>query len=287
MELYQLKSFLAVVRTGSLSRAAVCRNISLPGISKHIKTLEELFGCRLFVRTPKGMDLTEKGRQVLPYAERIQREADNLAALARQAQPLRIGLNIVPEFIDMLQLKRLFERRHPDHDITLTNHNSGVLLESLSKSELDICLAFGRVPEQFPRLLIRNVRMVLMVPTTLPDSLTDLSRACWIVNTAGCPFKEPLDQFFKAHNITPQSTILAQDLSRRELVAQGLGIGFLEPQDGIALMQKGLARHHGDFFLEIPLWVAYRDPAHREDAEQLQRYIRNRYDTLPSLARGC
>lgn len=41
MELYQLQSFIAVAQTGSLSKAAVARNISLSGISKHIKMLEE------------------------------------------------------------------------------------------------------------------------------------------------------------------------------------------------------------------------------------------------------
>jgi len=280
MELYQLKSFLAVVRTGSLSKAAVLRNISLPGISKHIRMLEEQFGCRLFTRSTRGMELTDKGKQILPVAKRIDQEMDNLTSLARQAPPLRVGFNIGPDFIELLQLKQLLEQHRADSKITLTNHNSGVLLSHLEKGELDLCLAFGKVPEHLRTLPVRRVQLMLMVPVTLAEHLTDLSRACWIVNTDGCPFKEPLDSFLQAHGISPQSTILAQDLSRKELVAQGLGIGFLEPQDGISLLRKGLAIRHGDAFLEVPLWVVYRDPAFGEDAKRLQCYIQERYDSI-------
>jgi len=280
MELYQLKSFLAVARTGSLSRAAVQRNISLPGISKHIKMLEEQFSCPLFTRTPRGMELTAQGNLVLPVAERIEREIDSLSALTRRLSPLRVGLNIGSEFIGLRQLKDLLEHSNAGREVTLANHNSGELLERLEKGELDLCLAFGKVPGHFARLLIRRVRLVLMVPVTLAENLTDLSRACWIVNTDGCPFKEPFDSFLQAHGITPRSTILAQDLSRKELVAQGLGIGFLEPQDGLVLARKGLARRHGDSFLEVPLWVVYRDPAFEDDANRLQRYVQERYDAI-------
>lgn len=56
MELYQLQSFITVAQTGSLSKAAVARNISLSGISKHIKMLEEEIRqyCRVSVQEPIG-----------------------------------------------------------------------------------------------------------------------------------------------------------------------------------------------------------------------------------------
>lgn len=283
MEFYQLKSFLAVARSGSLSRAAITRNISLPGISKHIKMLEGHFGYPLFTRTPKGMELTDNGQQVLHYAERIQHEVDNLTALSRKSRPVRIGLNIAPEFVELFHLKKLLEQHHPDNEISLTTQNSGILLENLGKDELDLCLAFGRIPSHFQKLLICRVQMPLMVPASLESSLSDLSRECWIINAAGCPFKEPLEEFWREHGIQPQSAILAQDLSRKELVAQGLGIGFLEPQDGLALIRKGQARRHGEYFLEVPLWVVYLGPAFCADAVRLQNYVRMRYESLPPI----
>jgi DNA-binding transcriptional LysR family regulator len=183
MELYQLQSFLAVVRNGSLSRAAASRHISLPGISKHIKMLEESFGFPLFFRTVRGMELTEEGQQILKHVERIQNEVHKLNALARRQRPIRIGFNIAPDFLELYQLQQLLVDHHPDSEITLTNHNSGILLTRLQKDELDLCLAFGPVPTQLLHLPICQVAMVLMVPASLGDGPVDLNEQCWIVNT--------------------------------------------------------------------------------------------------------
>jgi len=122
-----------------------------------------------------------------------------------------------------------------------------------------------------------------MVPTAVQVEPTALSDLCWIVNTADCPFKEPLEAFWRSYGITPHSTLLAQELSRRELVAQGLGIGFLEPQDGLGLIDRGLGRRLGNYTLEVPLWVVYRDPTFEADARLLQSYLQARYATLQSL----
>ncbi len=280
MEFYQLHSFIAVARTGSLSKAALARNISLSGISKHIKMLEEEMSFALFTRKAKGMELTEKGRLVLIHARKIQQTLDSLSALARQAPPIRIGLNISPEFIELFQLKQLLEQQHPHNEVVFTDRNSGVLLQQLVKGELDLCLAFGDVPDSMHTLLIRNVRLPLMIPAKLAGDLIDLNHACWIINTAGCPFKRPLEEFWRAHGIQPHSSILAQDLSRKEIVAQGLGIGFLEPQDGFALEKSGLAGRHPAHFLEICLTVVFLDNSLRSAAELVRNYLCMRYDDL-------
>lgn len=280
MELYQLQSFIAVAQTGSLSKAAVARNISLSGISKHIKMLEEDVCFPLFTRNVKGMELTEKGRLVLMHAKKIQQAIDCLHALSKQAPPIRIGLNISPDFIELFHLKKLLEQHRPNNETVLTNNNSGVLLNQLVNGELDLCLAFGEVPDRMQKLLIRNVQMPLMIPAKLPGDSLQLSRECWIINTAGCPFKGPLEEFWRVRDIQPQSTILAQDLSRKEMVAQGLGIGFLEPQDGLTLTKMGLARRHRAHFLQISLWVVFLDSSFRLVAELIQQYIQMRYDNL-------
>lgn len=283
MELYQLESFLAVVRTGSLSKAAILRHISLPGISKHIKLLEEELGLILFARNARGMDLTEEGKAVLGYAAEIARSVDGLRALASQRPPVRIGLNISAEFIELGRLKTRLEERQPGNRTVLVNHNSRVLLGQLASGELDLCLAFGEVPERCRKLLIRQVRLPLMIPTHVDDD--DLAQQCWIINTADCPFRPPLAEFWKVQGLVPRSTMLAQDLSRKEMIGQGLGIGFLEPQDCLSLTRAGLARQHPDHFLEVGLWVVFRDDCFAPTAEFIQRYVQSRYDRLAEPVR--
>ena len=66
----QMECFLAVARLGNLSRAAQEMFLTQPTLTARLKALEEEVGDQLFVRTSRGMRLTEAGKEFLPYAER-------------------------------------------------------------------------------------------------------------------------------------------------------------------------------------------------------------------------
>lgn len=283
MELYQLQSFIAVASAGSLSRAAEIRNISLPGISKHIKMLEESVGHALFTRSAKGMELTEKGKLVLGYARRIHHDVECLRALSVQTEPIRVGLNVSPEFLELSLLKKLIESHHVGRNVSLTNLNTDQLLDKLGRKELELCLAFGEIPDGLEKLLIREVTMPLMIPCSWQRNIDDLAAECWIINTENCPFRNPLQQFWKVEDISPKTTIQAQDLSRKEIVAQGMGIGFLEPQDCLNLIRTGQARRHEFHEITVSLSVVYLDRSCQSLAELLQEYINMKYEEVELL----
>ncbi|MGB3683702.1 MAG: LysR family transcriptional regulator [Rubrobacteraceae bacterium] len=67
----QVECFLAVTRTGNLSRAAEEMFLTQPTLTARLKAVEEELGDQLFVRTSRGMRLTEAGREFVPYAERV------------------------------------------------------------------------------------------------------------------------------------------------------------------------------------------------------------------------
>ena len=69
MDLYQLKTFVAVAREGSITRASELVHLSQPAVSAHIKALEETLRLALFERTPRGMSLTRHGQRLLAKAE--------------------------------------------------------------------------------------------------------------------------------------------------------------------------------------------------------------------------
>ncbi len=71
MELYQIKTFVVVAEEGNMTRAAKRLHASQSTISLHIKSLEEEFDVRLFLRTPKGMQPTPEGKQLLEKARDI------------------------------------------------------------------------------------------------------------------------------------------------------------------------------------------------------------------------
>lgn len=66
----QLECFLTVARVGNVSRAAEEMFLTQPTLTARLKALEEDLGDELFVRTSRGMRLTEAGKELLPYAER-------------------------------------------------------------------------------------------------------------------------------------------------------------------------------------------------------------------------
>ncbi len=87
MELYQLRSFITVAGENHLTRAAQKLNTSQPAVSAHIKALEEEFGFSLFVRTPKGMQLTPGGQALCTKAEIFR---------SRCPLPIEPGITIPP-----------------------------------------------------------------------------------------------------------------------------------------------------------------------------------------------
>jgi DNA-binding transcriptional LysR family regulator len=80
--LYALRAFEAAARHSSFTRAADELSITQSAVSRHIRTLESHFGCRLFVRNGRALQLSESARLLLPGVR------DGFAALERACHTL-------------------------------------------------------------------------------------------------------------------------------------------------------------------------------------------------------
>ena len=101
----QLHYFWVVAKTGSIVRACEQLNLTPQTISGQISLLEQTFGVSLFQRVGRQLELTEAGRQALPYAEQMFQTGNELEAMLR-AQPneqqilFRVGVaDVVPKSI--------------------------------------------------------------------------------------------------------------------------------------------------------------------------------------------
>lgn len=94
MSLSQLEYFVAVSERGHVGRAAEALRIAQPAISRQIRSLEDELGARLFVRTARGMSLSEPGQIFLEHARAIlaQVEAAKHAIRAAALPPCTVGV---------------------------------------------------------------------------------------------------------------------------------------------------------------------------------------------------
>ncbi|WP_409526319.1 LysR family transcriptional regulator [Nitrincola sp. MINF-07-Sa-05] len=137
-----LRTFVAVVDSGSLSAAAplVCRSQS--AVSMHIKKLEEILGGPILSRGPRHLEVTSKGMELLVYSRRmleLQLEAQESLFGPQLSGMIRIG---VPDDYAMYltPVLRSFAGRNPGVDIELTCEQSTSLIPRISCNELDISL---------------------------------------------------------------------------------------------------------------------------------------------------
>ena len=91
MDLAELRVFLTVAAERSFSRAASKLHRTQPAVSQAIRRLEETVGERLFDRSSKDGTLTEAGRVLRDYAERLQRLAEEAQSSVRELRELQRG----------------------------------------------------------------------------------------------------------------------------------------------------------------------------------------------------
>lgn len=167
-----MRYFLAVAEERHFGRAAERLHMAQPPLSRQIKSLEDELGTTLFLRTAKGVELTEAGQTLLA-------EVPNLLTLAQRARErtvlagrgqigrLEVGLfgsgvlDVIPRMLARFHAER------PEVKISLHNLTKAEQLEALH--ERRITVGFNRLVPQEPGLVIETVlreRLQVALPAT-------------------------------------------------------------------------------------------------------------------------
>lgn len=141
-----LRSFVAIVDTGSMLNASEQVFVTQSALSLQIKRLEELVQQTLFLREGRRLNLTAAGDVLLDYARRVlllHDEAVAAVSSGHYAGPARIGM--VQDFADTLLTGLLsrFSELHPDAQIYARVAGTAELQALLERRELDILLGFA------------------------------------------------------------------------------------------------------------------------------------------------
>ncbi len=239
MEIYHLKTFLAVAEEQHLTRAAERLHLSQPSVSAHIKALEEELGLALFTRTPKGMMLNRAGEALKKQAQTILLAVGAFEHQAAElksgiAGEIRLGINIDPRYLkidDLLQRMRL---ELPAVELHFLQKHSLEAIQEVRTGELDGAFVFTS-PEggEFESRRLSSFGVVIAAPPgwnrrTGGAGLEELAGFPWVWADRRCPFFEITRRLFEPFGRMPDKSVTADfDATIGKLVASGAGIGLM------------------------------------------------------------
>ncbi len=240
LELYQLRTFVAVAEAGHLTHAAERLHLSQPAVSAHIKALEQEFDLRLFERVASGMVLTAAGKQMLDGARAVLRSVDDMRRSAAELNgeligTLRVGSVSDPKSNRVGELLACAVARHPKLQLELHHAVSGAALAAVRERALDATFYFGDAPgPEFVAMPLRQIVYRVAAPIGWADRMRDadwtrISDLPWVRTPAISTHSQLVTQLFLAHGVRlPQHRIEADDESVIvDLVASGVGVSLV------------------------------------------------------------
>src|SRR5215510_3016059 len=141
--LHHLRYFVAVAEEGNVSRAADRLRIAQPSLSAQIKYLERTIGTPLFVRHPRGVELTRAGALFLADARKSIQAADAAIAAARtasrdEAGTLRAGFIVGTQVEPTSRILSAFRQRYPAAELELAEYTFTDPSAGLNSGQVDI-----------------------------------------------------------------------------------------------------------------------------------------------------
>jgi DNA-binding transcriptional LysR family regulator len=232
MELYLLRYFLAVVETGSFTKAAGACLITQPTLSAGIKRLEDQIGVVLFIRNNKRVSLTTAGARFLPRAKAILHEVNMASAeiaQTEQADVLRLGvLQTLPAAL-VARLLAGFSGAHPGIRFDLFDGTEQELLNRLDERGIDFALSLRRVEDDTSIALFEEgYQLALPRDHRLAGEHVirgeDLANESMIVRSR-CEVLSETSRHFTDRNVRPPLVYrTAQDERALSMVGAGVGI---------------------------------------------------------------
>jgi len=142
IDLNLYKIFYTVATCENITKAAEKLYISQPAVTKSIKNLENSLGAALFIRTKKGVALTEEGKVLIEYVKNILDEAKNAenkinSLVKLEEGKIHIGASATVAKHFLMPYLEEFHSKYPNIDIEITNELTTNLVKGLRNGYID------------------------------------------------------------------------------------------------------------------------------------------------------
>jgi DNA-binding transcriptional LysR family regulator len=159
VDLRHFRSFVVVAEEGNIGRAATRLFITQPALSRQLQHLEQELGVVLFVRVPRGVELTDAGRELLDKARVALDAAEQALTIGKTAEPagrLAVGLSIAGHRDHWFGLADAFTATYPRVEAEVHTALSEPLQRQVVAGDLDVAIVLE--PNRLPGLTYRQIR---------------------------------------------------------------------------------------------------------------------------------
>ena len=228
MEIRQLRYFVAVVESGSLSRASSILHVVQSALSQQMMQLEQELGTALLLRSVRGVLTTDAGAVLYRHAQAILKQIDNArASVAGADQAVRGPVSMgIPTSTGLSTAATILERvrqAHPAVQLSVVEAPSGLLVQMLASGGLD-----------FSFLYHTNFLHGFETERLLSEPLCLLAPAGWPVapspNQSGTV---PLDALARTPLMLPRRPNATRMLLEEACKARGLSMQIVAEADSL------------------------------------------------------
>jgi DNA-binding transcriptional LysR family regulator len=269
MEIYQLRTFVAVAQQGHLTQAAEQLHLSQPAVTAQIKALEEEVGLPLFERTAGGVMLTLAGQELLPRAQAVLLGARQILDHARGLKSqlsgrASIGITLEPQMLRLGPWVACLSQNYPLLDLRLQFGITGEVLNQVRKKELDGGFYLGSNPyANVHSLYLGHVAFVLAMPAGwqsvhgLPAGKA-LGKLPWVGLSQFSSLNRITSELWRELNISPRKVVECDHLDALvQLVIAGVGLALVREDQGLALQATGHLQVLPSIRKEVALHFVY------------------------------
>jgi len=243
MELKQLRSFAAVVRYGSFTRAAENTYLSQPTISTHIRALEEELNTQLLLRDTKNLQVTPRGQELYECACRMLELQDKLLQRWRQSDQhiIQLGASTIPSAYILPEVLPRYGKENPGSYFVVHQSDSRQVIQGVAEGLFDVGMSGMPCQDEAIRCepFFRD-RMVLITPVSRrflalqsqgEAALPELLAEPIILREAGSGSQKSADRFLAQMGLRESELRVTARVNDQEsiknLISGGLGVSIV------------------------------------------------------------
>jgi DNA-binding transcriptional LysR family regulator len=236
LEFRQIRYALAVAKDKAFTKAATRLNVSQSAVSEQVKLLEDEIGFPLFRRTPRGIEVTERGRSFLSEAERVVGDLLSLADVAQRlrgapSDTLTIGMGSGMAHIFMPRLFRDLRDILPEVRLEIVTAPTRAIFHDLHEERIDAGIAIESEPERVPAGLVfdrlTEAEMVLiahpkhaLVKSNAPVDVGRLVTEPIVMNELSVGYGQVVHALFTDLGTRPNILAIADNIESMKVIVQ-------------------------------------------------------------------